>query len=342
MKKDQTKIISRRDFLKLAGLTAGGVAAGQFVFSEVMAVPQKVLDKVARSTGKETWINTVCRQCPGGCGIRVRRIDGIPVYIRGNPIFPVNRGGVCPMAHTSTEVLFNPDRIRTPLKQTGTKGQDEWEETDWNQALESITQRLRSLVSRGEGHRIALINGDNSPLMRRLSQYWMQAVGSPNYYEDDKLRDNTVAAQLSQGLKETPAYDLANSKLILNFGSNFLQEGISPVYYQQLFGHLKSAHEGAVATFVHIDSRIGLTGSNFDRWIPIRPGTHGALALGIAYVLIASKLYHEDFVQEHTSGFNPFRDHEGREHMGFRSFVRANYYPEKVSGITGVPAETII
>ncbi|MFQ6616200.1 MAG: molybdopterin-dependent oxidoreductase, partial [Fidelibacterota bacterium] len=344
MKQDETKLISRRDFLKLAGLTAGGIAAGQFLLTEVFAVPQKILIRMARGPGKETWLNTVCGQCPGGCGITVRRIDGVPVYVKGNPIFPVNRGGVCPMAHGATEVLFNPDRVRNPMKHVRPSGKKEtgWEPVPWDEVITGTEERLRGLISRGEGHRIAMINGDHSPLMRSLCRHWMKAVGSPNYFEDQTLEDNVAAVVLSHGIHESPAWDLANSRYILNFGSNFLEEGLSPVHYQHLFGHLRSVGREARTTLVHVDSRMNLTASNSDRWIPVRPGTYGALALGIAHVLIVSKLYDEDFVRNHTFGFTPFRYDDNTGHMGFEGLVKANYYPEKVSQITGVPAETII
>lgn len=342
MKKNKTKIISRRDFLKLAGLTAGGVTAGHFLFSELMAVPEQLLEKVARSTGKESWVNTICRQCPGGCGISIRRIDGIPVYVKGNPIFPVNRGGVCPMAHTSLEVLFNPDRVSNPLRRTGKKGQGHWEDIEWEEALDTLSQHLRDLVNKGEGDKIAIINGDSSPLIKRLCQHWINTVGSPNYFEDEGLLQNSIAVQLSQGIQKIPAYDFTNSKYILNFGSNFLEEGLSPVHYQNIFSHFRSGKVEASTTLVSIDSRINLTVSNSNRWIPIYPGTYGALALGIANVLIVNDLYDKEFVRKQCSGFDSFHDAKGYDHIGFESYVRANYYPEKVSEITGVPTQTII
>ena len=338
---DKVRFISRRKFLKVTGLTVGGLTAGSLLFSELMAVPDKLLKKTRNGPGVETWINTVCRQCPGGCGISVRRIDGIPVYVKGNPIFPVNRGGVCTMAHSSMEVLFNPDRIRNPLKQIGAKGRDSWESEAWDTALDTLNQRLKDLVLNNQAHRIALLNGDDSQLMRRLCAHFMKGMGSPNYFEDDTLAMNSIAVRLSQNIDEQPVYDLANSRYILNFGSNFLEEGNSPVYYQQIIGHLRSKSNQSDVQLVHIDSRINLTASNSDRWIPIRPGTYGALALGIAYVLIANNLYDQEYLAD-TAGFKPFRDDEGQEHIGFESLIRANYYPEKVSRITGVPMDTIL
>jgi anaerobic selenocysteine-containing dehydrogenase len=342
MKKDNVKLISRRDFLKLAGLTSAGITAGHVLFSDLMAVPGELLDKAARRTGKETWVNTVCRQCPGGCGISVRLLDGIPVYIKGNPHYPVNRGGVCPMAHTSLEVLFNPDRVRNPLVRVGTRDQNRFDEIGWDQALASLQKRLQGLIARGEAHKIALLNGDSSPLMRELCQYWLKTVGSANYYEDEALRDISPGVLLAQGINETPAYDLENCKYLLNFGCNFFEEGKSPVYFQQVIGRLRSVKKEARTTLIHIDSRMNLTAAASDKWIPIRPGTYGALALGIAHVLIADELYDKDFVEKNTFGFGPGKDTGGSDFGDFKAYTRENYYPEKVSQITGVPTETII
>lgn len=338
---DKVKFISRRKFLKVTGLTVGGLAAGPILFSELMAVPNELLSKASNGPGVETWINTVCRQCPGGCGISVRRIDNIPIYIKGNPIFPVNRGGVCPMAHSSLEVLFNPDRIMTPLIQVGTKGTDNWEVNSWDNVLKKLNKRLGELVKNGQTHRIALLNGDDSQLMRSLCEHFMSGLQSPNYFEDDTLAKNSIAVKLSQNIDEQPVYDLAKSKYVLNFGSNFLEEGNSPVYYQQLIGQLRSHSNQSNVKFVHIDSRINLTASNSDRWVPIRPGTFGALAMGIAYVLITNNLYDKKYIMD-TAGFKQFNDDDGQEHIGFESLVRANYYPEKVSQITGVPVDMIL
>ncbi len=341
-KKQDHKLISRRDFLKLGGLAAGSVVAGQLLLPELMAVPNRLVEDLKHGPGQETWINTICGQCPAGCGINIRRIDGVPVYVQGNPIFPTNNGGVCPMAHTSMEVLFNPDRVTGPLRHTGKVGADRWEELGWPEALGGLKTRLKRLVERGEGHRIALINGDCSPLVGRLARHFMQAVGSPNYFEDPRLGTSTVGSELTQGQALTPAPDLYNTRYVISFGANFLEEGANPIYYQNLFGQLRASDREHDFTLVQVDSRLNLTASNADRWVPIRPGTYGALALGLAYILIAERQYDEDFIFEHTTGFWPYQDAKGREQPGFEAFLRANYYPEQVSRITGVPTSTII
>ena len=80
--------IKRRDFLKLLGGISGAVAFGTYGCNQIIDVPEKLIEMAKKGAGIETWKNTICGQCPAGCGISVRLIDGIPVYIKGNPIYP--------------------------------------------------------------------------------------------------------------------------------------------------------------------------------------------------------------------------------------------------------------
>ena len=110
--------ISRRDFLHLLGVT-GAVAGG---VGTVWAIPDKWRDKLRYGPRLETWKMSTCGQCPGGCGIRVRLIDDIPVRILGNPIAPVNKGFTCPMGESGLELLYHPDRSSQTMHTKGNKG----------------------------------------------------------------------------------------------------------------------------------------------------------------------------------------------------------------------------
>jgi anaerobic selenocysteine-containing dehydrogenase len=92
---------------------------------------------------------------------------------------------------------------------------------------------------------------------------------------------------------------------------------------------------------VAVHPRLSLTGIKADEWIPIRPGTYGALALGMANVMINSELYDADFVRDFTFGFEDFEDENGEQHRGFKSLVLEEYDLEKVSDITGIATEVI-
>jgi anaerobic selenocysteine-containing dehydrogenase len=334
--------IRRRDFLKLLGGVAGTVAISSYGLDQIISVPEKLIEKVKNGPGIETWKSTICDQCPGGCGIKIRMIDNIPVFIKGNPVYPVNQGGICPLGRSGLEVLFNPDRIKEPMKRIGIRGSGKWEAISWDEALDSIVGKLLELRSSGKSHQVSFLGYNERGLMKEHISRFMQVYGSPNYFQSNSVEADIVPFMLVQGRPQIPAYDFLNTKLILNFGSNFLEEGYSPVYYTKLYSKLRGSTRSGRSHIIHIDSRMSLTAANADRWIPIRPGSYGALALGIAYVLIREELYHKNFIKNNTFGFEDWSDKNGRKHLGFRRFVLENYYPEQVSKITDVPSETIL
>lgn len=119
--------ISRRMFLKFTGGTAAAAAAADLMLRNLGDFLEAAEEEERRSPGVETWVTSTCGQCPGGCGILVRVVDGKAVKIEGNPLHPINRGGLCPRGYSGLQVLYNPDRIRGPLKKTGERGSGKWE-----------------------------------------------------------------------------------------------------------------------------------------------------------------------------------------------------------------------
>jgi len=330
--------IKRRDFLKLFGGLSGAVLLGGCGLDEVFDVPEALVAKARNGPGIETWKNTICRLCPGGCGIRVRLIDGTPVYVKGNPNYPVNQGGMCPLGLSALHALYNPDRLKGPIKRTGPPGAGTWEPISWDEALKIITDTLIKLRGEGKSHQVAWLGYDERGLMKEHITRFMRAYGSPNYFQFSPTQNDVVPYLLLHGRPQIPAYDFLNAKLVVSFGSNFLEEGYSPIYYTKLYSH----HQERETRYIQIETRMSLTAANADRWIPVHPGTYGALALGLAYVLIREELYDSTFVKRQTFGFEDWTDRSGEKHLGFKSIVLGNYYPERVAGITGLSSTTIL
>ncbi|MDP2884641.1 MAG: molybdopterin-dependent oxidoreductase [Ignavibacteria bacterium] len=330
--------IKRRDFLRLFGGISGALVLHGCGLDDVFDVPASLLEKAKNGSGLESWSNTICSLCPGGCGIQVRSIDGVPVYIRGNRVYPVNQGGMCPLGLNALHALYNPDRVKAPMRRSGDVGSGKWESVSWDDALRTVSERLAALRKEGKPHQVGFLGYEERGLMRDHISRFMRAYGSPNYYQFSLTQNDTVAYQLLQGHAQVPAPDLLNARLIVSFGANFLEAGYSPVYYTKLYSH----HQERQTKYVQIESRMSLTGANADQWIPVRPGTYGALALGIAYVVIREELYDKEFVRDHTKGFEDWIDRGGKKHTGFKSFVLGNYYPERASEISGVPSATIL
>lgn len=334
--------LSRREFLKLFGFSVTGVAAGVYGAESLLSIPDEVFERAAAGPGIETWKNSICTLCGGGCGIRVRQIDGIPVRVTGNRLYPINRGAVCPRAEAGIELLFHPERLRQPLRRTGARGSGSWEPISWEEALSGLSDRLRSLRAAGTPERLVVISKDNRTAFTLLLGRFLRAYGSPNLLASGDGQLSTLAPFLTHGWRQPVAYDLLNTNYVLNFGANVLDDGPSPVRFNQIYARLRERKAGTRARIVHIDSHMSRTAIHSSRWVPIRLGTMAALALGIAHVMIRDGSYDHDFVAQRCFGFDDWRDAEGERHQGFRRLVDENYYPEKVASITGVPARQIV
>jgi len=336
--------VKRRDFLRYATGGVAGLATSGVTLQGLSTVNAAIAaEEVEVPKGPETWSLSVCSQCPGGCGLRVRKIGSRVVKITGNPLHPVNHGGLCPKGLAGLQILYHPGRVRTPLENVGEQGKPKWREISWDDAIRLVVAKLQGLKDQGEAHSLVFVSGNGGPVRQRLFRQFMRSYGSPNFLPTPSGTEaNELAAFLQQGVSEGLSYDLESTRYLLNFGANLLEGWGAPVRTMRAFGKWRDASEGRRTKFVQIEPRFSITASRADEWVPLRPGTEAALALGIAYVLITEALYDVRFVSEHTFGFDDWVDDKGRRHMGFRSLVLSEYRLNRVAALTDVPPETIL
>jgi len=332
--------VNRRDFLKMGGGAGVAIALGGGFWKWTQFPPVSK----PNAPGVEKWVPTVCGQCMGGCGILVRVIDGWATNIIGNPLHPVNRGALCPKGIAGLQGLYDPDRIKSPLKRAGKRGEGRWEPISWEEAIRQVTDLLKDLRKNGEPHRLAVLGGRYRGLMRILWERFLEAFGSPNYI-DNQFRLEGMPMEglfLTQGIHGLPAYDFENAQYILSFGSNLLESYWFPVHALKAFGHFRRGRSGQRGRLVQIEPRLSITGIKADEWIPIQPETEGILALGIAHMIVKEGLYDKEFIAHQAFGFEDWVDSNGKTHQGFKEFVLSEYEPNRVSRQTGIPIDTII
>jgi len=292
--------------------------------------------------GPETIVPTVCLMCPSGCGMLARVSEGRLVKLEGNPMHPINTGALCPKGQAAPELLYNPDRLRGPMRRVGERGGGQWEPISWDEAVRLVAEKLADLRAAGHPERAVFLYGEVRGQMRSFIERFMAAVGSPNAISHDSLNIEAakLAVYLTQGIYDLPAYDLENANYVLSFGASLLEAGRVPQRMVSGISYLRRGRPDRGKVVV-IDPRQGVTGAKADEWIPIVPGTDAALALGIANVIIRAGMVDSDFIHNYGFGFEDFVDSRGRKHKGFKSFVLENYNPAQVEKITGVPATTI-
>ncbi|MBP1696518.1 MAG: hypothetical protein H6Q41_1706, partial [Deltaproteobacteria bacterium] len=326
--------LSRRKFLKLSALTGAAVGANQILgpFDHPTAFP---LQKNTQDVLEEKWLTTSCLNCPARCAIRVRTVNGKAVKITGNPLSLDSDGKVCPRAHIGLQVLYDLGRIHSPLKrmnQEKGKGIDpKWVPISWDQALNEVTQRLKSLRERVQPHKLLLFEGLNTVSSEDMILRFAHAFGTPNLISGNGLDTETEKSGnwMADGHYTETAYDLDHTNYILAFGADVLESSKPLARFLRKWGKLRREKPNRTRVVV-INPRYSVTAAKSDEWVPIHPGTDGALALAIANVIISENLYDTDFVNRWTTGFE-----------SYKKLVLSQHSPEVVSKITGIPPETI-
>lgn len=323
--------ISRRDFLIFLGVS-GALAGG---VSQVWSIPDDWEDRLASGPRVETWKASTCTRCPGGCGIRVRLVDGIPVRIHGNPIAPVNKGSLCPMGEAGLELLYHPDRIKQPMRRRGKKGESSWETISWAEASKQMAQSLTALQASKQQDKFGFLMGDRNTKLTEFAGLFTSGFGSPHFMPWHSPAINELGMRQAFGETKPLSIDLTRTDYLLTFGTNLLEEPPSPTFFNRIYGLMKEKRSQSGLKMVHVDARMSQAGRNATEWVQIRPGTMGSFAMGIAFVLIRDKNYDQDFITRHSKEF-------GVEGKGFLELVTSEFSPEKVASITGIPVSTIL
>jgi menaquinone reductase, molybdopterin-binding-like subunit len=339
--------MNRRNFIKLA--------VGGAIGTALSPLPWKLTDDIAIWTENLPWVpvppvgefsyaKSVCTLCPGGCGIKVRKVDERAVKIEGRTDYPVNPGGICPLGMGGLQLLYNEHvRFTSPMKRTGARGTGKLQAISWDEALAILAKRISGLKAKGNINALAAIDG-NRPCstMSVLIERLLKALGSPNYMRIQSAEDTIgTAASILTGTQGAVTYDLENADYILSLGSGLLEGWGSPGRVINAWGLWRSGDRKNKVQVVQVESRASNTASKADKWVPAKPGTETALVLGISHVIITENLYNTGFVEKYSFGFSDFKSADGVSHKGFRTLILENYSPEKVAQITGIEAGEI-
>jgi len=327
--------IGRREFL--AGIGGLGLGVGLGALSHVFPLPPENMNP-AWSPGRERFVNSTCLLCPSHCGIRGRLVDGNLVRIAGNPLHPVSRGGLCPKGIAGIQMLYHPGRITGPIERTGPPGSSEFRRLGWDEALDRIAGALGTLMSRGEAASIAWLAGDVSGIMAGLQRRFARALGTPHILTEDYADGSAEVLRLTQGIAAPPAFDLAASGMVLSFGA-----ALSEAWWcLPQAARARDAAIGDRPRWVQLDIRLSRTAARADQFVPIRPGTHGVVAMGIAYIILKEGLYDAEKVNSGVVGLDDFTDESGRTLPGLRDLILRHGRTEDVAQRSGVPTEILV
>lgn len=261
---------------------------------------------MATTTAKvkeDVWIPSSCNMCFNACGIRVHKVDGVVVKIEGNPASPVGSGRICGKGATGIMQLYDPNRKTKPMKRTNPKkGYDQdpgWVEISWEEAYTLAAQNIKKVMEKNP----KLIVGDgmvanNANLLPFI--FWLSAAIGGTFFCADicGAAIHPIFGRYNAIGNAAPDYE--HCKYILQFGTNAgtaTRHGFNMSVLRCADGREKGCK------LVVVDPYMGPSAIKADTWVPIRPGTDGALAMAIGYVLVHElDLYDKEYIKKYTNG----------------------------------------
>ncbi len=326
--------IDRRRFLLISGTLAAGAMIGNLVkpASASAAVTGKISPDFTEMDAGVQVIMSVCQNCHSRCGIMARVKDGALLKIDGNPYHPNNfdpderpsygtlvdvakrkPGRLCAKGQAGVQVVYDPYRVKQPLKRVGPRGSGKWRAITWDQAFQEIAAKLKPL--RDLNTLIDPAVPELGPIANQVlysagrtieggftDRIWASGFGTINKREDHTSICETshhVANELmtwdekaNRGRKNHFKPDIVEAKYIMLFGSSFLEANFPMVATARKLMDFRAKG----GKYVVVDPRFSNTAALAHRWVPIKPGTDAALSLGMVRWMLENKKYDANYL----------------------------------------------
>jgi len=288
---------SRRTFFKVTGAAAAGVTAAA-------TVPKKFMSWAEEAGQKEMkQIPTFCELCFWNCGLIAKVENNKVVKVDGNPLSLRGRGRLCGRGNAALGALYDPDRLKYPMINTGTRGAPVWKKASWDEALTLIAGKMKTIKEKYGPESMALIyHGTGAAFWKHLMHaYGSTLSAAPSFAQCRGPRDIGFVLTFGSDVGSPEYYDFSKSKYIVLFGSHLGENA----HNSQVQDIVKGYSNGARMTVV--DPRLSNIASKAERWLPIRPATDLALMLAWIRIIIEEGLYDKEYVAKYATGFDELR-----------------------------------
>lgn len=315
--------LSRRDFLKVTGASAGGFAALGALGSGFQLI--SAAEATRRLQAERRIVHSACVMCPAECAVAVNVENGVATTVYGNPYAPLNAGVLCAKGAAGIQMVYNANRIKYPMLRVGERGEGKFKRASWDEALDYIADRLIAIKRKHGPEAIIMDCGDVTD--RDPYYYLFRAFGTPHTVEHGSICDTprrhgpmlmfggkrvepdimrpVLVRQPDGSLKNDYTY---RTRLIIYAGWNpFTANRI--VYESR--GTVEAKLAGA--KIIVIDPAFSNTATKADQWIPIRPGTDPDLFAAVLRYILENHRDNDVFRRyidwsflEYSQGWNEF------------------------------------
>ncbi len=285
--------LSRRQFLKTTGAIVGTGLFADSLFTSVFAMG-------AKPEGVVTNIPTYCEICFWKCGAFARVVDGKVVKLEGNPLHPNSRGKLCARGNAGMGLLYDPDRLKSPMISTGARGEGKFKKASWDEALNTVAEKMEKIKRTYGPEALALfVHGSTGSYFQQLfSAYGSPNVAMPSFAQCRGPREVGYELTFGQGPGSPERVDMVNSKVVVLFGTHLGEN----MHNSQVQDFTEAVSRGA--KFIVVDPRFSTAAGKAEHWLPIRPGSDLALVLAWTNLVIQNNWYDKAYIDRYATGFN--------------------------------------
>lgn len=317
--------LTRRAFIQASAATATAsvVMAGCATTSGTSPAPvtAALAPRKAKAAGpaKGQWVGSTCQGCTQWCAVQLYVQDGRVTRARGNPLSKTNHGYCCPRGHLIPQQMYDPDRIKVPLKRTNpAKGRDvdpKWVPITWDEALDTVAGKMMELRRANEAHKFVYIRGRYSSTSTDLLYGALPKIyGTTNYFSHSAIcaEAEKMGPGLTQGFFGYRDYDLEKTQCLVVWGCD-------PLASNRMVPNTIHRFADIVArgTVIAVDPRLSNVAAKAHEWLPVKPGTDGALAGALGHVLLTEGMWSREFVGDFKDGRNGFRAGQSIDEAAF-------------------------
>ncbi|RDB70722.1 molybdopterin-containing oxidoreductase family protein [Eggerthella sinensis] len=297
--------ITRRSFVSataIAGLVAATGGTGLVSFT---SKPQEAL---AAEESETRIVKTCCAGCVGRCGVLAHVKNGRVVKLEGDPDHVYSKGAICAKGLSFIQALYNPNRIKYPLKRVGERGSNQWERISWEQALDEIADQLLEIEEKYGAEAIQVgYGGGGSTYYDGYASRWCHVMGCHKFEPGGLqcLQPRQTMSQLMWGKNNNDfvSYEGLNAEFIQGDQTKcMVLWGSNPASSCVASGGRPAAQIRAMgAKTVVVDPRMTADASKADVWLPVRPGSDVALLMCWINYIMDNELYNRDSVMKWTN-----------------------------------------
>ncbi len=317
--------LTRRKFLQTASLAAASVPLAKVVAraEDTPTVTKAPLIPPGSFKDTKTVTGGVCEMCFWRCQLVGKVRDGVLKKLEGNPKSIDNGQALCARGNSGIKLVYDPDRLKFPMKNVGERGKPKWQKISWKEALDTCASKLQATIKKHGAKGIGVwYHGASAHYPTGFFEF----LGVPNLYEPAfyQCRGQTAMAMMQTlGFVPNEDVDMPNSKAMLLIGTHIGEN----IHLSHVKNFLKGLENGSKV--VVVDPRFSASAAKAHIWVKIKPATDTAFLLGMMNYMISKGMYNKSFVDKYCLGFDKLAEHV------------SEWTLEKTAAECDIPAEQI-